>query len=251
MGPGEGFAVPGLDTDPDPPPNVGVESPLRLVVDPAVALSSGNLRCLRSAPGLFRRDDPRECECDLGGRAWSSAACISAAGIGTHLFFFPDPLGTADDSSALSSLPFTDEERVLPPLAVLLLFHGGLFRASASAGKSFDALSNRLPLPCPLTPRATGCAFPGPGEPSFVERKAGKLGFGCSRDAQMFLAGLTDWKDMAPFILGVWLSRFEALEKVLALVIVDGVLGEESHEFGFAGIMSTDADVAESAETIK
>jgi hypothetical protein len=40
------------------------------------------------------------------------------------------------------------------------------------------------------------------------------------------------------------------LENVLALVIVDGVLGEEAHEFVGIVLMKV-ADVAESAETIK
>lgn len=106
MGPGEGLAeglaVGGLD------PNGGVANPF-----------PGSRLPRRNSPGLPRRDDVRECECDRGGCAWSSAACISAAGIGTH-FFLPDPLGAWS-----SSLPLSDEARVFPPL---------LFHVSPSAG---------------------------------------------------------------------------------------------------------------------
>lgn len=100
--------------------------------------SSGSLLPRRSSPGEFRLDDVREleCECDRGGRAWSSAACISAAGIGTHFFL------EAGAGGSLSSLALSDEDRVLPAL---------LFAAveSCSVGKS-----------SPFTPRSTAHALP-------------------------------------------------------------------------------------------
>jgi hypothetical protein len=145
------------------------------------------------------------------------------------VLFFPDPLGTVAASSPLSSLPFTDEARVFPPLGLLLLFQVGLpvagERTSARAGKSFDVLSNRLPFPCPFTLRefvAARSEFPGAGNASFVAGgptrvdacesfRVGKLGLACccSRDAQTFFEGFCCASvvgDVEPFIFGVWLS---------------------------------------------
>lgn len=174
------------------------------------------------------------------------------------VLFFPDPLETCDGSSPLSSLPFTEDDRVFPPLGLLLFVHVGLpaagDRASASAGNSPSEFSKRL---WPFAPR--GCVGARrTGVPLLGDGSAGKPDglVRCSRAAQTFLDDFcVDSESGAvgedePFILGVWLSRWDALEKVLVLVIVDGVLGDESHEFVGMVVIEV-ADVADSAETIK